>query len=151
MVCTKMWSLNKRVVAGCEAAGMKWIMFISSSVIPIKVCYEWIEKGLNGTAWSGWGWCGVVWCGSRTEYYLELVYKESLPQGLIPPCVPSDRLHMIRWIWKYEDTMILWTHFEVQLKVSLPWLVFCVDTCSDGVDIQQVKEDFPAPVWCSSL
>ena len=48
--------------------------------------------------------------------------------------------------------MILWTHFEVVLKVSLPWFVcgvlavFCVDTCSDGVDIQQVKEDFPAPV-----
>ena len=34
-----------------------------------------------------------VWCGSRTEYYLELVYKESLPQGLIPPCVSSDKLH----------------------------------------------------------
>ena len=56
---------------------------------------------------------GVVWCrcrcGSWTEYYLELVYKESLPQGLIPPCVSSDKLHdqMDLKIWRYDDIVKL--------------------------------------------
>ena len=71
--------------------------------------------------WDSVKWMGVVWCrcGSWTEYYLELVYKESLPPG-----VTSDKLHIIKN--GYENIKIRWYCGHI---LKLCWKYLCIGLC----------------------